>query len=259
VVLRLILDIMIKRLIDSQRWLSSKFDGLLALEYRIDGNSHFLQSFLPSYIKSGLRIYDIGGGKNPYLSVEKKKELNAVVVGFDIDDGELKKAPRGAYDEIVCGDITNYEGRGDADLAICQALLEHVKDTEKAFAAIASILKPGGVAVVFVPSKNALYAKVNTMASEKVRRWLLDITYPAATKANHGFAAYYDRCSPAEFRQLAKNNNLSIIEERFYYYSWYLSFCFPAHVLWRLWILLFRFLKKEQAAESFSMVMRKRE
>jgi len=64
-------------LIGSQRWLSGKFDKPLSLEYRVDGNSHFLQSFLPKYVKSWRRIYDIGGGKNPYLSVEKKKELKA--------------------------------------------------------------------------------------------------------------------------------------------------------------------------------------
>ena len=34
---------------------------------------------------------------------------------------------------MICADITRFKGGGDADLIICQAVLEHVKDVEGAF------------------------------------------------------------------------------------------------------------------------------
>ncbi len=71
--------------------------------------------------------------------------------GLDIDKEELIQAPEGSYDEIICTDITKYRGNLEADIVICQALLEHVKGVENAFMAISSILKPGGLALIFVP------------------------------------------------------------------------------------------------------------
>jgi hypothetical protein len=39
--------------------------------------------------------------------------------------------------------------------------------------------------------------------------------------------------------------------------SAYFSFFFPMHVLWRIWLLLFRFFAGTQAAESFSLALKK--
>jgi hypothetical protein len=39
--------------------------------------------------------------------------------------------------------------------------------------------------------------------------------------------------------------------------SSYFSFFFPLYLVWRFWITIFVFLRKEQAAETFSMVLRK--
>jgi trans-aconitate methyltransferase len=106
---------------------------------------------VPAWLKPGLRVVDIGGGKHPCIGVERKRRLCLHVTGVDIDADELSRAPAGAYDRVVRADITRVSGSGDADLCICKALLEHVEDTERAFRAIVSFLKPGGVALVFVP------------------------------------------------------------------------------------------------------------
>jgi len=66
--------------------------------------------------------------------------------------------------------LPSFGGQGDADLIICQALLEHVKNVDQAFAAIASILKPGGLALIFVPSRNALYARLNLLLPQDLKR-----------------------------------------------------------------------------------------
>jgi len=84
---------MIRTLINSQIWLSYNFDKVFPMKYRIDGNQDYINSLVPSYLKENLIIYDVGGGKGPYLSADKKNELNATVVGLDIDKEELQQAP----------------------------------------------------------------------------------------------------------------------------------------------------------------------
>ena len=238
---------MIRTLINSQIWLSYNFDKVFPMKYRIDGNQDYINSLVPSYLKENLIIYDVGGGKGPYLSADKKNELNATVVGLDIDKEELQQAPEGAYNKIICADISNFQGNQDADIVLCQAVLEHVKDVENAFAAISSILKNGGLALIFVPSRNAVFARLNIILPQNVKKAILHYVYPN-TARDQGFPSYYDKCTPLEFKQLARDNNFSVIEERFYFKSGYFTFFFPAYLVWRLWILLFHFLLKEQAA-----------
>jgi len=248
---------MVRSLINSQKWLSRNFDKLLPRKYSVDGEQDFIKSLVPKYLKENLTLYDVGGGKNPYLSPDKKKILNVKAVGLDIDKKELVQAPEGSYDEIICADITEYRGNSDADIVICQALLEHVKGVENAFTAISSILKPGGLALIFVPSRNAVFARLNIILPQNIKKTILNTISPKNINSQ-GFPAYYEKCTPMDFRELASSNTFCIIEERFYFVSSYFSFFFPAYLVWRLWILLFQCLKKEQAAETFSMVLYKK-
>lgn len=245
-----------RALVNSQVWLSRKFDGLLPADYRVDGNRDFLDSLVPKYLQQELTIYDIGGGKNPYLSSHEKRKLNAHVVGLDVDPVQLSQAPAGAYDNVICTDIANYRGEQQADIVICQSLLEHVRDVEAAFAAIASILKPGGLALLFVPSRNAVFARLNILLPQEFKKKLLHTIFPK-TKGDQGFPSFYDKCTPDDFKRLANDNAFSLVEARYFFKSSYFSFFFPAWVLWRLWVILFRALKSDQAAETFSMVLRK--
>lgn len=246
----------LRALIDSQVWLSRRFDEVLPERYRRDGNRDFRESLVPAYLASGQTIYDIGGGKNPYLGVTEKNRLEAIVVGIDIDKSELERAPEGAYDRVICTDISRYRGDGDGDLLICQAVLEHVQDVESAFESIASVMKPGGLALLFVPSRNAAFARLNLLLPQRLKKWLLHTIFPK-TRRDQGFPSYYDKCTPSQFRRMAAANELDIVEERFFYKSSYFSFFFPLYFIWRLWILLFRAVRREHAAETFSMVLKK--
>jgi SAM-dependent methyltransferase len=237
---------------------SQKLDCWLVPErFRIDGNRDFIDNFASKYLCYGLKVYDIGGGKWPYIDKETKDRLSLKVVGLDIDMIELSRAPKGLYDETVFADITSFSGDGTADLVICQALLEHVKDVSCAFASIASILKPGGRAVIFVPSRNAVFARLNVLLPERWKRWILFTIFPQ-TRSNHGFASYYDHCTPSEFREISKRHALDEIDFSPYYQSTYFSFFFPAHLVWRLWVMWYWMMKGEQAAETFSFALAKR-
>lgn len=235
----------------TQIWLSHAFDRLLPESFRIDGNRDYQDSLVWRYIKPGQVVYDVGGGKNPLVSPQKKRDLKLAVVGIDIDQAELDRAPAGGYDRTVCADITEYRGSNDADVVVSQAVLEHVKDVDRAFQAIDSILRPGGVALLFVPSRHAVYAHVNRMLSEDMKKRILRKLYPES-RHNRGFPSYYDRCSPREFRALAERNGMEVVEERAYYISSYFSHFFPAYVLWRIWLILFRMCCGRQAAETFA-------
>lgn len=247
---------LLRKLINWNIRLSQAFDQILPEKYRIDGNRFFIEKFAPSYISHGLKIYDIGGGKQPYITVDNKKALALNITGLDIDQRELNQAPQQAYDQKICADITQFRGQSDADLVICQALLEHVKHVDQAFAAIASILKPDGLALIFVPSRNALYARLNLLLPQGLKKAILHTIYPKTRQAQ-GFPSYYDQCTPRDFRRLAQKNNLHVEKESFHYISSYFSFFFPCYLFWRFWILSFHAVAGEQAAETFCMALRK--
>ena len=248
----------LRTFIDANIRLSNGFDKLLPAKFRVDGNRHFVEHFSPRFLSQGQHIYDIGGGKNPYISIDKKQELGLTVTALDIQADEMARAPVGAYDKTVCADISRYQGEADADLVICQALLEHVKDVGGAFEAIASMLKPGGRALIFVPSRNAVFARLNILLPQKIKERILFAIYPQTCR-NQGFVSYYDRCTPKAFRALATRNGLVVEAEEYYFVSSYFRFFFPAYLLWRAWLLGFHAVAGNQAAETFSMALRKTE
>ncbi len=245
-----------RRLIRFQTWLSLCFDRLLPRDLLTDGNREFLDSIVPANLSAGAVIYDVGGGKNPVVSPGQKAALGLHVVGVDIDRDELEAAPAGAYDRVAPADITAYQGAGDADLVICQALLEHVRDTDGALRAIASILKPGGRALIFVPSRNAVYARLNLLLPQEFKRRILFAVFPGMRR-DHGFKAFYDRCTPAGFDGMSRRHGMVTDDRRVYFQSEYFQFFFPLHALWRIWTLLFRWIAGAQAAETFTLILRK--
>lgn len=247
----------VRYFIEINRRCSRAFDTALIPEpLRIDGNRDFIDNFAKKYLRPGMTVYDVGGGKQPYIDGDTKRRLSLKVVGLDIDADELAKAPAGLYDEVVCADITTFSGPGTADLLVCQALLEHVSDVGAAFKSITSILRPGGQAVIFVPSRNAVFARLNLLLPEKFKRWILFQVFPQA-RVGAGFRSYYDHCTPQEFRGLIRTNGLREIEFRPYFQSAYFSFFLPAHIVWRLWTVLFRAIKGDQAAETFCLAFDK--
>lgn len=248
----------IRHFIEWNRGLSAKFDSwIIPARFRIDGNRDFTDDFAKKFLDRGMEIYDVGGGKNPYIDRQTKERLALRVVGLDIDANELSRAESGLYDETVCADISSFSGKKSADLVICQALLEHVRDVEGAFASIDSILKPGGRALIFVPSRNAVFARLNLVLPEKFKRWILFSVFPQ-TRHSQGFPSYYDRCTPSDFQLLARRHGFQEVESRCYYQSTYFSFFFPMYLVWRLWVLMFWLVRGEQAAETFSMALTKR-
>jgi 2-polyprenyl-6-hydroxyphenyl methylase/3-demethylubiquinone-9 3-methyltransferase len=248
---------MMRWFIDWQIAASKKFDRLLPEQYRIDGKRTFEKCIAPRFIFKGMNICDVGAGKRPYITTEMKDSLGLNVVGLDISQRELELAPKGAYTRVVCADISSYTGNHEMDLVICQAVLEHVPDVECALRGISSILKPGGIALIFLPCRNALFARLNALLPEKLKRKLLFTIFPSS-RAMCGFPSFYDQCTPRGIVRLATRHQLVLREMHAYFCSPYFSFFLPFHLLWRGWSFFSRAVVGDEAAESFTVVLQRR-
>ena len=246
----------LNRFVEMNAAISRRFDEVLPGDLRVDGNYDFRKSFVEPYLRAGQTIYDIGGGKTPFLSVEKKQSLGSRVIGVDISREQLSRAPDNAYDDTVVADIREFSGRADADLVICQALLEHVPDAQSAIRSIASVLRPGGILLLFAPCRNAAFARLNLLLPEAVKRRILFTVFPSTTDLQ-GFVSYYDSCTPTKIASISEQTGLRVVETKTYYSSMYFSFFFPLHLVWRLWTVLVRATDRRDLCETFSIALQR--
>ncbi|RWB06310.1 methyltransferase domain-containing protein [Mesorhizobium sp.] len=248
---------LIQKFINLNVKLSILFNKLLPAAFSVDGNKDFIHKVLPNYVKLHDILYDVGGGSRPFVSISTKRRLSLTIVGLDISADELSRAPQGAYDRTIAADLCTYTGSGDADVAVCQATLEHVPDTAGAIRGLASTVRPGGCVVIFAPCRNALFARLNLILPEGVKRRLLFALFPAKAEGHDGFKAYYDRCTPREIEALAAANNLVVEERQLYWISSYFMIFFPTFIFWRIWQGVSYLALGKNAAETFMYVLRR--
>lgn len=244
--------------INLNRWFSRGFDKVFVpRKARIDGLHDYIGNVVPPLVKSGMQIFDIGGGKRPFVGMQMARPSNISVIGVDIDADELAQAPQGLYDATIVADIASPRGlkakNRRANLVICAALLEHVNDNHQAMKNITEITKKGGKIALFIPAKYAAFAQLNRILPEKLKRKILFSIFPESAHAQ-GFPAYYDKCTPSDFIKLCEQNKFRVELVRTYYQSTYFSFFFPAHALWRIYQLFSYVVLRRDAAESFSIV-----
>src|SRR5258706_107565 len=102
------------------------------------GRAHGLDSFdglARGYLKPGMSIVDIGGGKHPFVPLERKRELRLAVTGVDISAAELAAAPAGSYDRTVVSDCASMDEVSDEsiDLVYSRTVAEHVRNPGRMF------------------------------------------------------------------------------------------------------------------------------
>jgi 2-polyprenyl-3-methyl-5-hydroxy-6-metoxy-1,4-benzoquinol methylase len=231
-------------------------EHLVTKSHRVDGLKYY-QEVLPRYIKREQSICDIGGGKNPFISAKQKAKLKLNVTGLDISAEELKAAPTGSYDKTMVSDIGNVKKLPPkADLIICEAVLEHVQNVTSAIETMSKSLKPSGKLLLFIPGRNAFFAKTNLLLPEKVKRTLLFSIFPE-TMHLQGFPAYYDQCTPKKIQALCEQNGLQVELVKTFYQSNYLTFFVPLHILWRILQRLAILIWRGEVAEAFMLVAKK--
>lgn len=243
--------------VNMNRAVSRAFDRLLPEDMVRDGNGTFIHKTVPGLLRAGMTVYDVGGGSRPFLTPARRAELSAKVVGLDISAEELAAAPAGSYDKCIVADLAKFRGDETGDLVICQSTLEHVRDVEGALLGVSSSLRVGGVAAIFAPCRNAIFAKLNVLLPQRLKERVLFSIFPEKADGHDGFPAFYDRCTPKEVVKLAEACGLKVIDTQLYWKSSYFSFFFPAYLLWRAWTLFARYILGQQYCETFGLVLEK--
>ncbi len=65
-----------------------------------------------------------------------------------------------------------------------------------------------------MPSRNAVFARLNMLLNEDLKKSLLWFFFPQA-KGQQGFRAYYSHCTPSQIEELAKQNGLEVEVQAF--------------------------------------------
>jgi 2-polyprenyl-3-methyl-5-hydroxy-6-metoxy-1,4-benzoquinol methylase len=220
-----------------------------------DGPRDFHDNVLPSLLRTGQRVLDVGGGKHPAISLQTKQDLGLHVVGLDVSETELAQAPTGAYDSIVVGDAAAIEIPGQYDLIFSRSVIEHVADPRAAVANLAGVLARGGIMAHVVPCRNAPFAIINRRLGNRMARRLLFAIFPE--KEDHsGFQAHYRDCTPSRLSRICRECDLEVVKITPYYNSGYTSFFAPLYTLEMLRQTLMCCLRQENFAEAFSIVAR---
>ncbi len=114
---------------------------------------------------AGLDVAEVGSGGGHVLALFPAARLTAI----DVSSAYLEVARRrlAGYDaRFVHGAVEELD-RPPFDRVICSEVLEHVGDPDAAVAAIARLLRPGGVAVITIPN-DPLIARLKSLAWGRV-------------------------------------------------------------------------------------------
>src|SRR5947209_6703996 len=100
-----------------------------------------------------VRLLEIGGGRGPQFTPTEAEKLGLALTVNDIDARELSLAPEGFA--TACFNIAAEVDaglNGKFDFVFSRMVFEHVKDAPRAWANVAALLAPGGVALAFHPT-----------------------------------------------------------------------------------------------------------
>jgi SAM-dependent methyltransferase len=151
--------------------------------------------------------------------------------------------------------MCTFVGKKDADVVVCQAMLERVLDTARIIRSLATTVKPGGAILIFAPSRNAVFSRIDLVLPQAVKRRLLFALFPETAEGLDVFKAYYNCCTPREIEMIARANDLEVLERRLFWMSTYFSQ--SSQLAWRRWQLLAYMVQRDNAAEIFALILRK--
>lgn len=199
-------------------------------------------------------IADVGGGKKPYAMIAQLDSTGKTYMGLDLDGDELASAPEGIYTSTrvvdICAPPSDLTGK--FDFIICRSTLEHVSDTKTAIAGLALMLAPGGRCYVKLPCRKALFARLNLILPNELKRRILHAVFPH--KEGDGFPAFYDKAVPSAIQTIAQSAGLGIAAEKRNFRSSYFTFFLPVYVIWRAFATL-QYMTDRDYCESFEMVL----
>jgi len=179
------------------RWLDPDYAGLyLRFEERV---AKELAS-----LPSDAVVADLGGGRRFSFPEHLPSEPRPLVVAVDISPDEL--ALNTDVDETRVADVATGLpfGDGEVDLILSRTLLEHVDGVPDAVADMARVLKPGGVAMHYVPCRYSHFGTLARLLPFGVLLKALHFVSPQA-KGLVEFEVHYDHCYPSAMERLFRD------------------------------------------------------
>lgn len=152
------------------------------------------------YLRPGMRVLDVGGGRRPTIGVERRPP-GVTYVGLDPDADELAIAG-GSYDQLILGGIEDLDCSEvePFDLVVSWQVLEHVPDVAAALDRMREVLGPGGMMAAQFSGANAIYAYANRLMPGWLARFAMHRLL--GRDPDTVFHAHYDRCTYEEIRSL---------------------------------------------------------
>jgi predicted TPR repeat methyltransferase len=136
-----------------------------------------------------LEVLDLGCGTG--LCGDWFRPLARRLVGVDLSPGMLERArARGCYDELVCTELTAYVKRCEErfDLVIAADVFCYFGDLTAVFAAIASLLQPGGRFIFSVEEMSVDAVAVNGFTLLEHGRYAHSVSYVEHVLGHAGLA-----------------------------------------------------------------------
>lgn len=180
--------------------------------YSLDWLANFYAK-IPA-LDTGAVVLDIGSGRKPAIPIAQRPEC-CRYIGLDLSGSELAIAGPGAYSETVVAPVEQFLPAlvDQVDVAVSWQVLEHVESTATAIDNVHRYLKPGGVFVAMLSSRNAAFAAINRVIPESVGKFAMEklLRRPPDTV----FRAKYDDCTYSELQPHFKNWRDVEIESHF--------------------------------------------
>ena len=230
-----------------------KYLQVLSSDVPKDGRK-WAKQLVKAEVSKGMVVYDVGSGKRPFFKPSEIQELSLTVIGLDISQDELSKAPTDSYTQTVVADIQQMPNLPKSDFIVCLAVLEHVKNAKLGLIGINNLLKSNGKAVIFFPNRNSGFALLNRIIPHSIKLKILAATYPELKQIS-GFPAYYDRCTDKEFKRLCYEMGLTVRTSKYFTDHGYFRFFAPLHICWRMFSLIACWFSKTTFCESMAYVV----
>jgi 2-polyprenyl-3-methyl-5-hydroxy-6-metoxy-1,4-benzoquinol methylase len=144
-------------------------------------------------------LLDVGCNRGMYLSAY----AGGPRFGADVSRSVLRQVPDNSSLKLAVADAGHLCFRESSfDHVLCSEVLEHCLDPWAVFAAIAHVLKPGGVALITTPNY-----------SGKKPRWIgLGVLQTYGVKSDCHSTYYHTAYRPEELEQIAHQTGLTVIE-----------------------------------------------
>jgi 2-polyprenyl-6-hydroxyphenyl methylase/3-demethylubiquinone-9 3-methyltransferase len=162
-------------------------------------------------------VLDVGCGRRSHF-VDFVQDSPALMLGLDSDFSEILH--NRDLEHLLVADATKTLPFADSciDFLTSRSVLEHLRDTEGFLEEACRILTPGGYAIHVMPGRNAPFAVINRLVSNRMAKRLLRFFYPEV-EPELGFPAYYDNCSYRRIGQALERTGFDVVAIHCRYYQ----------------------------------------